>query len=178
HGIDFTFGFFTAVEFLAEEIRNMIYDAAAGRAYFIAEAMGRSAGWLGYGAAIAGEASLVISVEDIDGEFAMNEESIDPKTNEKRTRRVMNLDAVVGMIVDTMLARDAEGKEFGVIVIAEGLAEYMPSEALAGIPRDDHGHIAVGDVNLCRVFADRVSKSYKERSGKSRKVNGVQIGYE
>ncbi|MCA9107291.1 MAG: 6-phosphofructokinase, partial [Planctomycetales bacterium] len=25
HGIDFTFGFFTAVEFLAEEIRNMIY---------------------------------------------------------------------------------------------------------------------------------------------------------
>lgn len=178
HGIDFTFGFFTAVEFLAEEIRNMIYDAAAGRAYFIAEAMGRSAGWLGYGAAIAGEASLVISVEDIDGEYAATEESTDPKTGEKKTRRVMNLDAVVGLIVDTMLAREAEGKEFGVIVVAEGLAEYMPSSALSGIARDDHGHIAVGEVMLCKLFADRVSKSYKERSGKSRKVNGVQIGYE
>ena len=31
--------------------------------------MGRSAGWLAYGAAIAGEASLVISVEDIIGEL-------------------------------------------------------------------------------------------------------------
>ncbi len=29
--------------------------------------MGRSAGWLAYGAAIAGEACLVLSVEDIAG---------------------------------------------------------------------------------------------------------------
>ena len=35
-------------------------------AYFLVETMGRSAGWLAYGVAIAGEASLVISVEDID----------------------------------------------------------------------------------------------------------------
>ena len=66
-GIDFTFGYFTAVDFLADEIRNLLADAEANRAYFLVEAMGRSAGWLAYGAAIAGEASLVISVEDIDG---------------------------------------------------------------------------------------------------------------
>ena len=65
-GIDFTFGYFTAVETLASEIRNLLADAEATRGYFIAETMGRSAGWLAYGAAIAGEASLVISVEDID----------------------------------------------------------------------------------------------------------------
>ena len=59
-GIDFTFGYFTAVEFLASEIRNLLADAEATRSYFIAETMGRSAGWLAYGAAIAGEASLVI----------------------------------------------------------------------------------------------------------------------
>ncbi len=35
HGIDFTFGYFTAVEFLASEIRNLIYDAEANRSYFI-----------------------------------------------------------------------------------------------------------------------------------------------
>ena len=57
-GIDFTFGYFTAVETLAVEIRNLLADAEATRGYFIAECMGRSAGWLAYGAAIAGEASL------------------------------------------------------------------------------------------------------------------------
>ncbi len=77
-GIDFTFGYFTAAETLAEEIRNLNYDAAAGRAYFICEAMGRSAGWLAYGAAIAGEACLVLSVEDVRGEFEGTE--TDPKT--------------------------------------------------------------------------------------------------
>ena len=66
-GIDFTFGFFTAVDALAGEIRNLLHDAESTRVYYLAETMGRSAGWLAYGAAIAGEASLVISVEDIDG---------------------------------------------------------------------------------------------------------------
>ena len=75
-GIDFTFGFFTAVETLAEEIRNLNYDAAAGRAYFLCEAMGRSAGWLAYGAAIAGEASMVLSVEDVCGALAEMKSSI------------------------------------------------------------------------------------------------------
>ena len=69
-GIDFTFGYFTAVDFLGREVRNLIADAEANRAYFLVESMGRSAGWLAYGVAIAGEASLVISVEDIDGPYA------------------------------------------------------------------------------------------------------------
>ncbi len=67
-GIDFTFGYFTAVDTLAGEIRNLLADAEATRVYYLAETMGRSAGWLAYGAAIAGEASLVISVEDIHGD--------------------------------------------------------------------------------------------------------------
>ena len=47
--------------------------------------MGRSAGWLAYGAAIAGEASLVISVEDITGKYRRRaRKSIDPKTGETR----------------------------------------------------------------------------------------------
>ena len=61
-GIDFTFGYFTAVGTLADEIRNVVMDAEANKAYFLVETMGRSAGWLAYGAAIAGEASLVISI--------------------------------------------------------------------------------------------------------------------
>ena len=39
-GIDFTFGYFTAVETLAGEIRNLLADAEADAAYFIAETHG------------------------------------------------------------------------------------------------------------------------------------------
>ena len=78
-GIDFTFGYFTAVETLASEIRNLLADAEAGRMYFLVETMGRSAGWLAYGAAIAGEASLVLSVEDLDDDLMTEETSPTPR---------------------------------------------------------------------------------------------------
>lgn len=178
HGIDFTFGFFTAVDFLATEIRNLIYDAAAGRAYFLAEAMGRSAGWLAYGAAMAGEASLVLSVEDIVGDFLTEEDYTNDVTGESGKRPIMNIDIVMNYMVDLMLTREKDGKEFGVIVIAEGLAEFLPMKYLEGVPRDDHGHIAISEVNLNRRLAKLLAEKYEERTGKSRKINGVQLGYE
>ncbi len=177
-GIDFTFGYFTAVETLATEIRNLLYDAEAGRSYYLTETMGRSAGWLAYGAAIAGEASLVISVEDIEGKYLIEETSEDPQTKVKVTRHVMNLDRVIQRIVKTMIAREEEKKEFGVIVIAEGLAEFLPSSYLQGVPRDDHNHISISHVNLARMFSKLVSEAYKKETGRSRKVTGVQLGYE
>jgi 6-phosphofructokinase len=178
HGIDFTFGFFTAVETLAAEIRNLLYDAESSRAYFLTETMGRSAGWLSYGAAIAGEASLVISVEDIIGSYRSEETAINPVTKEAEKRDVMDVDRVVGRIVKTMVARDEEKKPFGVIVMAEGLAELLPSKYLEGIPRDDHGHISISHVNLGRMFARLVADAYKKATGKERKVTGLQLGYE
>lgn len=178
-GIDFTFGYFTAVETLAEEIRNLLADAESARSYFVAETMGRSAGWLAYGAAIAGEASLVISVEDITGKYEVTEESTDPKTGKTQIRRVMNLDEVVKRIVATMRVREeAEGKEFGVIVLAEGLAEYLPFEHIEGVPRDDHGHIAISKLNLSRLFCDLVGGEYTRQTGRKRKITGLQLGYE
>ncbi len=178
HGIDFTFGFFTAVETLAEEIRNLLHDAEANRAYFLAETMGRSAGWLAYGAAIAGEASLVVSVEDIEGEFRTEESYTDPSTNRRETRPVMDIDKTVKRVVKTMLAREKEGKEFGVIVMAEGLAEFLPMSLLEGVPRDDHGHISISHINLSRMFSKLVADEYHSQTGRKRKVTGLQLGYE
>lgn len=176
-GIDFTFGYFTAVDFLATEIRNLIYDAEAGRAYFLCELMGRSAGWLAYGAAIAGEASLVISVEDITGDYEAEETYTDAEGN-TQTRRVMNMDRVIQRMVRVMQVRESEGKSFGVFVLAEGLAELLPFSYLEGIPRDDHGHISISEVNLGPLFAKLLSKAFKNATGKGRKVNGLQLGYE
>ena len=85
NGIDFTFGYFTAVETLASEIRNLLADAEAMQGYYLVETMGRSAGWLAYGAAIAGEASTVISVEDITGAYRQEEEYDRPHDGRDRT---------------------------------------------------------------------------------------------
>jgi 6-phosphofructokinase 1 len=178
HGIDFTFGYFTAVDVLAREVRNLLYDAESGKAYFLAETMGRSAGWLAYGTAIAGEASLVISVEDVTGEFRAEESVVNPKTGEQEVRSVMRVDRIVNRIVRTMLARERDGKEFGVIVMAEGLAEYLPNDYVQDIPRDEHGHISISQVELGRLFSGLVSAEYKAKTGKSRRVNGIQLGYE
>ncbi len=177
HGIDFTFGYFTAVEFLGAEIRNLIHDAEACNAYFLVETMGRSAGWLAYGAAIAGEASLVISVEDIIGDYRTSETCIDDAGNEV-TREVMNIDRVVRRIVKSMLAREAEGKQFGVIVLAEGLSEFLPNRFIENVTRDDHGHISISEVNLCDVFTNAVTSAYQAQTGRKRRVKGLQLGYE
>lgn len=178
-GIDFTFGYFTAVEVLAGEVRNLLADAESTRSYFIAETMGRRAGWLAYGVSIAGEASLVISVEDITGKYAETEEATDPETGQATTRKVMKLTEVAKRIVSTMRVREeAEGKEFGVIVIAEGLVEYLPGKHIEGVPRDPHGHIAVSKFNLSRLISDLVAKEYTKQTGKTKKITGMQLGYE
>lgn len=177
HGIDFTFGFFTAVDFLATEIRNLIFDAEATNSYFLCETMGRSAGWLSYGAAIAGEASLVISVEDVIAGYLVDEEFTN-EAGETKTRKAMDMERVSERIVKTMLARETEGKGYGVIVIAEGLAEYLPFSYVEGVSRDDHGHINISQVNLYAIMSKAVQDKYTEKTGAIRLVKGLQLGYE
>ena len=77
-----------------------------------------------------------------------------------------------------MLARERDGKPFGVMVMAEGLAEFLPYKYLEGIGRDDHGHITIADVNLGPLFARLLAEAYEAKSGRPRKVTGLQLGYE
>ena len=175
-GIDFTFGYFTAVETLAAEIRNLVMDAASDRSYFLVEAMGRSAGWLAYGAAIAGGASMVISVEDIAGKYATTETV--EKEGRQVQRKLINFDTLIEHLVGVMVAREQEGKPFGVLCVAEGLAEMLPAKELEHIPRDAHGHISVAAVNLSRLVSERLEKAYEKKTGKKRRVKPMQLGYE
>ncbi len=176
-GIDFTFGYFTAVEFLASEMRNLNHDAAAAQAYFLCESMGRSAGWLGYGAAIAGEACMVMSVEDIIGPLS-GEETVPDESGNLVTRKIMNVEKIIDKMVRAMLAREAQDRNYGVIVIAEGMAEYLPYKFLEGIPRDEHGHVSIANLNLSKMIAGLLMAAYKKKTGRSRKVTGLQLGYE
>jgi 6-phosphofructokinase 1 len=166
-GIDFTFGFFTAVDVMAKELQNLRADAIATSSYFIVETMGRKAGWLSYGVAIAGEANLVLAVEDV-----IDDLTVDGRPGE------LSLDKLVDRIVDLIAHREKRGKHYGTVVLAEGLAEALPASDLEGLPRDDHGHLSLGRIDFGKLVAERVSKRYEQRHGRRKKCTGLQLGYE
>lgn len=178
HGIDFTFGYFTAVDFLSEEVKNLRADAKATRSYFIAEVMGRKAGWLSYGVGIAGKANMIVSVEDLNGELTLEETSTDEATGKVRVEKKLNVEALANRIVDLILHREKSGKKFGVVVLAEGLGELLPSRYITQVSRDDHGHISLGKLDFGKMMSTLVANEYEKRTGKAKKVNGIQLGYE
>jgi ATP-dependent phosphofructokinase / diphosphate-dependent phosphofructokinase len=168
-GIDFTFGFFTAVDVMAKEVQNLRADAIATSSYFIVETMGRKAGWLSYGVAIAGEANLVIAVEDIDDSLSMLEHG------EKKLDVAKLCDRLVELILTREKRHD---KHYGTVVLAEGVAELMPDSFLATLPRDEHGHVSLGRLDLGKLIARLVADRYEAVTGRKKKVAGVQLGYE
>lgn len=178
HGIDFTFGYFTAVDFLSEEVKNLRADAKATRSYFIAEVMGRKAGWLSYGVGIAGKANMIVSVEDLDASLTLEESFTDEATGKTTVEKKLNVDALAGRIVDLILHREKSGKKFGVVVLAEGLGELLPARYVSNVSRDDHGHISLGKLDFGKLMSSVVANEYEKRTGKAKKVNGIQLGYE
>ena len=164
-GIDFTFGFFTAVDVMAKELLNLRADALATQSYYLVSTMGRRAGWLAYGVAVAGEAHQVIGVEDVHGALC-------------RADGKLNMSALVDHIVDLIDTRRRRGKRYGVVVLAEGLTELLPDEELGNAQRDAYGHISFATFDLSRTLAARVSQRCRERTGNTTKVTGMQLGYE
>jgi 6-phosphofructokinase 1 len=120
---------------------------------------------------------MVMSIEDIVGELA-GEETVTAADGTQTKRKIMNFEKVVDRIIRIMLRREQHGLPYGVIVIAEGLAEYLPQKYLEGIPRDDHGHIAISSIDIGKMLAKLVASAYEAKTGKTRKVNGLQLGYE
>ena len=194
-GIDFTFGYFSAVDLLATQMRNLLADAKATQCYYVAQLMGRAAAWLSYGACIAGEASLVVGLEDIVEEWWMEEDQIDTATGETLKdangnalkRKVINIQALCERMADTVCARLEEGKTYGTMGVAEGIGEYLPMEELKrcvsedeykNLKPDTFGHYPVSQLKfssrLGRIVADIVNK----RVGKKIKFSGLQFGYE
>jgi len=177
-GIDFTFGFFTAVDVMAQELLNLRADAMATNCYFIVETMGRKAGWIAYGVAVAGEAHMVVAVEDVVGDLAVDQTVQDPETGASRTEKRLSLDRLADRVVDLMVAREARGKHYGTVVLAEGLAELLPETYLQDVARDDHGHVSLGRIDIGKLVARVASERYAKRTGKAKKLTGVQLGYE
>ena len=156
-GIDWTFGFMSAAEFVASEIRNLVADAKSGNVYYVLEVMGRKAGWLTYASGIAGGAHKMMSVEDFDEVFDCNVGAAE--------------------LADLIAQRKADGRDYGVICIAEGLADMLPPEQR---PKDvdEHGNAVLGSTLICKMLAEATEKAFAEKTGGSVKVRYKQLGYE
>lgn len=157
YGIDWTFGFFSAAHFAATEIRNLGADARSTQAWYVLEIMGRKAGWLTYAAGIAGEATRMISVEDSHAGFDARKTAAE--------------------LVDLMLHRAADGRRYGIICVAEGLADHLPDDQRPQIT-DAHGNVRMGEAQIGKLLASEMERIYTEKTGASIKVRSKQIGYE
>ncbi|HEX9093723.1 MAG TPA: 6-phosphofructokinase [Coriobacteriia bacterium] len=157
YGIDWTFGFNSAVDFAAREIQNVSADAKSTKTWYVLELMGRKAGWLTYAAGIAGEATRMISVEDCDDVF--------------------DIGVFAKHLVELMLHRAENHREYGVVCVAEGLAEKLPDDQR---PKeiDAHGNSLLGSVKIGEHLAKAMEKAYAEAMGVPIKVRSKQIGYE
>jgi len=166
-GIDFTFGFFTAVDILAKELLDLRADAVATRTTFIVECQGRRAGWLAYGAAIAGEAHLVVAAEDVHG--ALLDDTGD--------RPALHVDGLVEHIASVIEQRNARGKPYAVVVLAEGLVDLLPDRLVADLASDESGIMCLGAFRFAPYVARRVDERLN-RDGGDFRVRDVRLGYE
>lgn len=106
--IETSFGFDTATKTYAELIGNIERDAASARKYWhFIKLMGRSASHIALECALQTQPTKCIISEEV---------------KDKR----LTLNDVVSDIVGTVVARAANGENFGVVLVPEGLIEFIP----------------------------------------------------
>ena len=157
YGIDWTFGFTSAAHFAAMSIRNIGADARSTKSWYVLELMGRKAGWLTYAAGIAGEATRTLSVEDFDGTF--------------------DVESAAEELVDLILTRAKDGREYGVICVAEGLADILTGSKVPD-EVDEHGNPLLGSLGIGEQLAKHMERALFARTGVKKRIRAKQIGYE
>lgn len=136
-----TFGFDTAVAFATECLDRLHSTAESHQRVMVVEVMGRYAGWIALHAGIAGNAHAILMPEipfDLD------------------------------KVVDHIHARDADGRMYSVVVVAEGAAA-----------KDGHTELLepaeVGHAERLGGMGERVAKALQQRTGKDTRV--VVLGH-
>ncbi|MDE3068687.1 MAG: 6-phosphofructokinase [Verrucomicrobiota bacterium] len=165
-----TFGFETARHNGVYLVRNLAEDARTTSRWYIIISMGRAAGHLALGVAKAAAATLAIIPEEF------------------RSRKV-TVDEVCDIIIGSIIKRRAEGSQYGVVVLAEGLIEAMGEDGLVKalpegqlerfgkIVRDDHGHLRLGEIEFGRLMKELLTTRL-EKLGIKLTFIDKDLGYE
>lgn len=125
---DYTFGFDTAINIVTEAIDRIHTTAESHNRVMVIEAMGRHSGWIATHAGIAGGADLILIPEQT---YSMDQ------------------------IVETIELRHDRGKDFSIIIVAEGfkpegIEDYVVSEG----GKDQFGHVKLGGVG--QLIAEQI----------------------
>ena len=124
-GTDYTFGFDTAVNIVTEAIDRIHTTAESHNRVMVIEVMGRHSGWIALHAGLAGGADMILIPEQ---KYTIQE------------------------IVSTIRKRHERGKDFSIVVVAEG-AQLVSEEgeenkyvvSKGGL--DEFGHVKLGGGN-------------------------------
>lgn len=156
-----TFGFETAREVGTRLTMNMMEDARTNPGWFIVVAMGRHAGHLALGIGKSAGATVTIVAEEWRG-------------------RPIRLQHVVDILTTSIIRRLAEGRGYGVAMVAEGIVEQLAEEDqqhLEGVEHDEHNHIRLAEVNFSDILKKEVAKTLASVGVKMRLVD-KELGYE
>jgi 6-phosphofructokinase 1 len=165
-----TFGFETARHTGVAIVRNLAEDARTTQRWYMIVSMGRAAGFLALGIGKAAAATLTIIPEEFP-----------PHT--------LTLSQLCDIIVGSIIKRRLKGREYGVVVLAEGLLEAIGYEGLMKImdahqlgvygtvDRDPHGHLRLGQIEFGRMVRDHLYKTLEETKLKVAFVD-KDLGYE
>lgn len=156
-----TFGFQTARHIGVNIVRNIMEDSkTTGRWYFIVT-MGRKAGHLTIGICKAAGATLAIIPEEFES-------------------AKISLASVCDIIEGSILKRLAMNKDYGVAILAEGLAlKFDESELrdLKDVELDEHGNVRLSEVDLGKILKVEIKKRLAEKKIEITIVD-KDIGYE
>jgi 6-phosphofructokinase len=153
-----TFGFTTAVNLGKELVHNLMTDSATTERWFFVTVMGRHAGHLTLG--IGGSAAATLSV--IAEEFPDGQ---------------LSLDRLADILEGAILKRRAHGRDHGVALLAEGIAEKLDPSTLGNVERDAYGNVRLAELDLGRVVKERVTQSLRTR-GLDVTIVAKDLGYE
>lgn len=144
-----TFGFETARHYGVQVARNLHEDAKTTTRWYIVVSMGRAAGHLALGIGKASAATITLIAEELAG-------------------KKVSLELICDTIIGSMIKRKAQGKAYGVAVLAEGLLEKIGEENLrtmmeqnpgkfGSIELDAFGHLRLGEIEFGRLIRTTVA---------------------
>ncbi len=140
-----TFGFSTACNLGKDLVRNLMQDAATTERWFFVTVMGRRAGHLALGIGGAAGATLTVVAEEF------------PESK-------ITLDRLADVLEGAIIKRRMHGRDHGVAILSEGLAEKLDRESLGPVERDQYGNVRLAELDLGRVLKDRVAAHLRERT--------------
>lgn len=156
-----TFGYYSAKDAAVHLVQTVYEDARTSGNWFVLSAMGREAGHLAFGMTSACHCPMVVIPEMFN------------KTK-------VTLDAIVNLMVSSIVKRKILGVGYGVIIISEGVFHFMTDAEIeksgVAFTYDEHGHPELGNVSKAHIFNLLLQQRLK-LLGISVKSRPVEIGY-